>query len=388
MVAALVAVAVLVLAGAAVAVFFLVHDHAAATPLTEEEARSRVAASLEAVNGAFDGDDPANGLSKADAQITEPTGGEAGPFGGFGGGHLTIEWGRDGARQMKVDGSNGPVSVSFTMTCTKDRLAVEFGAQAFVSRPYVDGVPDCMDPFGDGSEEDLESGSPLDVLQDLDSVEVTVNDDGTVHAVGSQNGTTVEIDLDAQGRMTSLKATGLEEGTWTMTLEYGSRRTISLPSGAKLMPATVDSTLTPSGGGRQGYEVKSSPQRPPLSEMEIHVVPYDSYGFGDDGGDGSDAGVLPGTVVFPADVAGPQVQGNYTVQYRDADGDGKVSPLDTWEVMDASVAGDPYGFPSMHAVLYDEVAKGEANGNPVGMPGLGWLPVAGLALGLALLRRR
>jgi hypothetical protein len=153
------------------------------------------------------------------------------------------------------------------------------------------------------------------------------------------------------------------------------------------MPAEVQADEG-GDGGKRTFRVVSSPQEPPLAEMEVHVQDY-SFGSGDGGSGDASAGA----VRFPADVAGPQVQGNYTVQYHDADGDGKVSAGDSWDFVDAAAAAagdDPFSFGSMQqVVLYDEVAQGDVNESPLlGAPGLGWPPLAGLALGLALLRRR
>jgi hypothetical protein len=382
---AIVAAAVLVLSIAAAAAFILLRKDAP-SDLSPEEAQKRVAASLDAAAAVMGGDDPESDLVKVDVSGAPPAG-SAG-LGDIGRMHLVMEWGRDGARQMTVDASNGPVTISFTMTCSKDRRAMEYAGEAYVSRPYVDGAPvDCTEPFtGEGEEAGVEEGvPPLDEL-DASGADITVHDDGSIHAELTQEGATVKMDIDAKGRLTSMTATEPGEGTFTMTYQYGARRALNLPSDAKLMPAEVQADES-GDGGKRVFRVVSSPQEPPLSEMEVHVQDY-SFGFGD--GDSSDP--ADGAVRFPADVAGPQVQGNYTVQYHDADGDGKVSAGDSWDFTDAAAAAagdDPFSFgPMQEVVLYDEAAKGDVNSSPLGAPGLGWLPLAGLALGLALLRRR
>jgi hypothetical protein len=382
---AVVAAAVLVLSIAAAATFLLLRDGSGpdAASLSDEDARSRVAASLEAASGMFAGEEPEDDLVKAEATAWPPADAEAGGFlDGIGHMHMVMEWGRDGAQQVTIDASNGPVTFALTMTCTKERRAMEYGGEAFVSRPYLDGAPDCADM---GSEEEGALGEDTMPLEGLSAVNATlaVHDDGSIHAEVSQDGVTAQLDLDPQGRLTSLVATSPEQGSWTMTYTYGARRQLSLPVNAKLMPAEVESSPSAGYGALQTWTVASSPQAPPLSEMEVRVQPYDF----DEGGSNGSGGE---TYSFPADVAGPQVQGNYTVTYHDADGDGKVSKGDSWESYDATGVGTESDWPGIppQVLLYDKAAKGAVNSDPLGMPGLGWVPLAGLALGLALLRRR
>jgi hypothetical protein len=405
-VVAIVAVALVVLAGAAVATAFLLRGGSDPSPLTEEQARSRVAASLLAADGLFSGEAADGDLVRMDGRATPAAGGASGePFGDFGNMHMVAEWGRDGASQLRLDAANGPVTVAFTMTCAEGRRAMEYGGEAFVSRPYVDGAPDCLELFG-GEEEDGEGfgEEAFPTLEELraEDAAITVLGDGGVRAEFDEDGARVVMLLDARGRLRSLEAEAPGEGTWTVAMEYGSRRSLSLPEDASLMPAEVESMESHGeetgeeygsvdAGGPRVWEVLSSPQEPPLSEMEVRIQPY---GFGFDGfgeGDGEEA---PGeTLSFPAHVKGPQVQGNYTVQYHDADGDGKVSEGDTWELTDAAqvaASEDPWSFDfaDYEVVLYDKVADGAVNTDPLGMPGPGWLALAGLALGAALLRRR
>lgn len=400
---AIAAVALLVLGGAAAATYLLAGGGGKAEPLTEAEARSRLEASLLAASDLFSGEAAGDDLVKMDARATPPEGGTDEPFGSFGSMHLVVEWGRDAAQQVTLDAANGPVTISFKMTCADDRRALEYGGEAYVSRRYVDGIDDCMDLFGDGEgmEDGFgEQGPSLEELEAEDAV-ITVRDDGTIHAEITQDGVAATIELDAKGRLVSVESESADEGSWTMAMSYGSRRELSLPSGAKPLPAEVETYQEPESGKRV-WVVDESPHEPPLDEMEIRLRPY-GFDFDDDFVDGSGGQDEEGAeadldvLSFPAHVRGPQVQGNYTVEYHDNDGDGKVSAGDSWDLVDAAEAAeeegdDPFGFsvsfPDYEVVLYDKPAKGYVDESPMGAPGLGWLALAALALGLAALRRR
>lgn len=409
-------VGVLVLAGAAAAVAYFALGGDEPSALSEEEARTRVAASLEAVGAAMTGQSDDDELRKLTI-VTESEGAPSGPedfFGGMGDMTATIEYGRDDRVRFDLHMASGAVTVAFTMICTPERQYMIAGGETYASRPAVvpadedDGEAMCQDFDEDGMLN--ETFPPLEELAAEDA-DITRNGDGSVRAVmdDPEEGRFV-VEIDAKGRVRSVVAEppaeeGLDMGM-AMTFEYGDRSTIDTPDEFQLLPASVE-FMQDWDDGAQTWTVVESREEPPLGDFEARV--QDSMSFGDE----------EAKAVFELDDASLQTVGNLTFRFTDADGDGKLSEGDSFVVDDRGVeeadapsppptppapcdpedfdcdssAYDEYdsgfdsAFPSYEVVVYDRVAKGEVNSGYSEMPNPAWLALAALALAGLLARR-
>lgn len=426
LVAATAIVAVLLIAGLATAGWFLLRG-GEASPLSEAEAESRVAAALQAVPGSIAGDAAADDLREVTMEMEPAQRTPAGPedfFGAFGKMEVTTEYGRDGVVRFDLDMASGAITVAFTMICTPTQTFMLAGGETYGSRPRaapdadacsaMDGSDGMFPFFGEGlggegeglepAEGDGVDGpfSPLEAMQAEDA-DITRRGDGTVKAELDQDGAHVTLELDAQGRMRSLVAE-TPEGTFTITHRYGDRSVIALPGDYDLLPAEVEVDSV-TDGAVQTWTVESSPQEPPLADFEVRLQDWgSSFGFDEDQGPEDRLATFTLT-------SAPQTQGNFTFRFNDADGDGKLTAGDSYSVEDLEQAAedaaaaaeegnatedDPFDFdfdfdfPTHEAVLYDVHADGAVNSTPMEMPAppAAWLAVAVLALALALRRRR
>jgi MYXO-CTERM domain-containing protein len=247
--------------------------------------------------------------------------------------------------------------------------------------------------MGEGGEDDLmlsEGVPPLENLSVSDG-DITRKGDGSVHAEIDQDGQHVVLEIGSDGRLRHITASSPDEGTWEMTFEYGSRSAISAPKDFKLLPATVELSQDQPSGALQTWTVVSSPEEPPLQDLEVRVQDW-GFGYYDD----EDYEATSGSPLasFPLDGGSPQSLGNYTFTFRDADHDGKLSAGDSYSLHDAALEADAADgeysiFPDYQVVLYDVLADGEVNSGFAEMPSPAWLALGALAFaGLAARRRR
>ncbi|HUR26218.1 MAG TPA: hypothetical protein VM327_09430 [Candidatus Thermoplasmatota archaeon] len=416
-------VGVLVLAGAAAAVAYFALRGEAPRALTEEEARTRVAASLQAVGDAMTGQAQDDDLRKVTI-VTESQGAPSGPedfFGGMGDMTATIEYGKGDRVRFDLHMARGAVTVAFTMICTPERQYMIAGGETYASRPAV--VP-ATDEEGDAMCQDLDEGGLNETMPALEALEagetvITRNGDGSLHAVGEdlEEGH-IEMDIDAKGRVRKVTATppaGEDpDMTMAMTFEYGERSSIETPEDFQLMPASVEFEQD-RDNGEQTWTVVASREEPPLGDFEVRVQDYGTSSY-DEG-----AAMEPGQAIFGMEDSSLQTAGNITFRFTDADGDGKLSSGDSFVVRDSTAgtsgsggqapAADPcndpascdpacdpdrrcwaefgdFDAPSYSIVVYDRVAKGDVNSGFSEMPSPAWLALAALAFaGLASRRQ-
>ncbi len=366
--------------------------------LSEEEARQRVEASLQAAGMAFTGEAGDDDLRKVTIEADQ---GDATPseatdfFTGLGTMTMTIEYGKSDRVKFDLHVASGAVTVAFTMICTPERQYLVAGGQAYASRPTVDGSlgdSPCRDVDG----MDLnESVPPLEEL-DLEAAEIDRHGDGSLTATidDPEDGHFV-VEIDAEGRVRTITATVSEEGqemTMVMTYEYGGRSTIDVPTDFQLMPASVELDQQ-SDGATQTWTVTGSPEEPPLGDFEVRVQEFgSSFGFGDEEVD-------PDAVLatFELEDTVEQTEGNLTFRFSDADDDGKLSAGDSFVVTDRSQADEnasedgfsfDFSFFAYDVVLYDRVADGEVNSGFAEAPSPAWLALAALALAGLVAHRR
>jgi hypothetical protein len=404
---------VLVLAGAAAAVAYFAMRGEDPQPLTEAEARTRLAASLQAAGDALSGQATDGDLR----QITIAVDQDGSPasagdfFGGIGKMGATIDYGKADRVRFALHLTSGAVTVDFSMICTPERQYMIAGGETYASRPVVApdpegeaGLRDCNQFSEDGFDEGV---PPLEELEAEDA-ELDRHPDGSLTATMDDEEGQYVIEIGADGKVRTISATMEEDGhrmTMVMTYLYGARSTIDVPSEFTLVPATVDLSEESTATSKT-WTVESSPEEPPLEDFEVRVQDYQVEYEYDEAWDESDrvAGV------FALDSGRRQVSGNVTFTFTDADGDGKLSAGDSFVVEDRSVEqptaqemgwqedqadeyseyyGDrgysyfPYG-----AVLYDNVADGEVNSGYQSMPSPLWLTLAGLGVAGLLLQRR
>jgi MYXO-CTERM domain-containing protein len=393
-VVAIVVVGVLVLAGAAAAVAFFALRGEAPQELTEAEAQARVQASLQAASDALVGESSDGELRKVTAEADPPeSAAPSGPddlFGGFGQMRMTVDYGRDDVVRFDLHMSSGAVTVAFTLYCTPERQYMVAGGEAYASRPSVAAEGEPCSEFRDGftmGEEGAEEDGPLPLGGlEASQADITRNKDGSLHAEFDEEGDHVAVDLDPQGRLQAVTVVSPEEGTWSMAYEYGDRQAISPPEDFTLLPASV-ALEEDSQGGRHTWSVMDSPEEPPLVDFEVRVQDYaSSFDFDGDGGSPE-----PAILATFGLTAAPQSDGNLTFRFTDADGDGKLTAGDSFEIVDGTTAADEassFSYFPYQVVLYDRVAEGEVNSGFNEMPSPAWLALAALALaGLASRRR-
>ncbi|MHB1262554.1 MAG: hypothetical protein ACYC2H_12660 [Thermoplasmatota archaeon] len=391
-------VGVLVLAGAAAAVAYFAMRDGPAGALSEEEARQRVEASLQAAGTAFTGDASDGDLRKltveADPDESTPSG-ATDLFTGFGKMTMTVEYGKADRVKFDLNMASGAVTVAFTMICTPERQYMVAGGEAYASRPTVDGsVGDnpCREMDGMGLNESV---PPLEELES-EAADIERHDDGSLTATidDPEDGRFV-VEIDTKGRVRTITATISEDGqemTMVMTYDYGDRSTIEVPTDFKLMPASVELDQQ-SDGATQTWTVTGSPEEPPLGDFEVRVQDFGtSFGF-----DGEEADPDAGLATFELEDAAEQTQGNLTFRFNDADTDGTLSAGDSFVVTDLSRADETtsedefafdFSYFAYDVVLYDRVADGEVNSGFAEAPSPAWLALAALAFAGLVARRR
>lgn len=408
-------VGLLVLGGAAAAFFFLGFGGASggARELSDAEARERVEASLLAAGGALTGEAGDDELRKVTIEAEGPDSPPSGTNDLFGGGlgatTMTIEHGRDGAVRLDLSMQSGALTVAFTIVCTPERQYMVVGGQAYASRKAADpSATDCGDSLGDMGFADAAEAGEAPPFEELEAADATIDTrpDGSVHAEFDEDGQHIEIDVDPDGRVRLVTATGGDVGHVTMEFDYGTRSRVIVPEDFELMPAQVE-VEQDSDGALQTWTVTESREEPPLGELEVRVQEFGFGSFGDDfsgfgdGGDGFDEGTddegfdAPDQAILATFELeeGDQTSGNLTFRFEDADGDGKLSTGDWYTLHDSALEPEEddfgfAGFADYEVVLYDVLADGEVNSGP-STPLPSWLvPLTLGILALALRRRQ
>lgn len=394
-VVAITVVAALVLAGAAAGALLLLRGGGSASALSEEEAEARVADALMGVSGALSGQSGSGSLRKVTMEMESdapPSGSDDLLGGGLGDMDLTVLYGREGRVRFDLEMRSGAVTVAFTAICTPRQQFLVVGGETYGSREAVadsgeacSGVDDVFGPL-EGAEGE-EAPFPAFDEEEARDAELERHGDGSVTARLVEDGMEMVVEVDPDGRLTEVRGEA-EDGTFEMLFDYGARSAIPLPDDYELLPASVGLVEGATEAGRTTWTVESSPQVPPLDELEVRIQDF-SFGLGGFLPDGGEA-----RATF-ALVAGEQRQGNYTFAFTDADGDGRLGAGDSFAVTDLDAAADDggeafgLGFRAYDAVLYDKAADGAVNSTPQGVPapGAAWLALGLAGLALALRRR-
>lgn len=340
-----------------------------AAPLTDEEAHARVAEALAAGMAALNGEATDGSLRGVTAVMGE--GGESMT--------LQVDYGKDGVVRFRLGG------MAITLTCA-DRIYLATSDVSLASRPnVVRPEGSCLLWPGSYGYLGSDAGS-FAFLKTMDPRQgnVTQARDGTLHAgLEGEQGSKATVEVDPQGRIQALQATasdGNETVSTRATFSYGSRSRIDLPKESKLMPAGVD-LREDANGSAHAWAIAASPQEPPLGELEVQLwdadKPYEGH---------TDAPAHDGRhALHRLDLIDGREQavGNGTFRFVDADGDGRLSAGDSYEVR----ASDGNGTFPYDVILFDRLAGAEANSGFDMAPSPAWLVPAALAVGLAVLRR-
>ncbi|MFO1533193.1 MAG: hypothetical protein ABR562_05790, partial [Thermoplasmatota archaeon] len=316
-------------------------------------------------------------------------GGSGGMFGGGQGSFtLGVEWGASDTVKLDVSIQSGMLQMSFASYCTPRGTVMTFGGKSVRERPEAGANP-CgdMDPARglgglSGGSPGADSPVPFDLVAPPGMDVKVSGDEVTATWVQGANTTTLHMEKrSGDWRITSIEETN-GKATLTMTLDYGARQSIAVPTDAQLEPAKIDAKTGFVDGGSAGtysWQAMTSRQRPALSDFEVRVFRPDSYA----GSSADSASSTPPVATFRMDGAAGERSGNFTFTYVDADRDGKVTAGDSFTL---ASPGWKSGW-TYDVVVYDVPGHGAVNTSHLTPPvGLALLVVA--LVGAALVRRR
>lgn len=250
--------------------------------------------------------------------------------------------------------------ISMKVYCGETRSITQLGQRAMEGRSQNEMCPGAT-PGESIFEGDLEVSS------------VEERDDGTLRAdvvSTSSDGerTLLDVTVDAEGRVSRMTIENAT-GTFEFEVDYGPRRTISMPQATARIPADI-SFREDFSDGTYSWSATAHNDTVDLGEFEVRVTDTD------DSGDE--------VIVATFDPTDPssQEEAGFAFQFQD-DGDGFLTAGDSF-----TISNDNWTYIwEYDVVVWDRWAEAGLGEFPLPLPGPLWV-VAVLGLGAILWRRR
>lgn len=290
-----------------------------------------------------------------------------------------------GGSIKKLEGSFSSAETSFTadvaIEVSDNRVLVFTISAGIISMKVYCGKTDSVTQIG---QEAMEGRSRNELCPDespgesvfegeLEVTSVEERDDGTLRAdvvsTSSKGDRTVlDVTLDPEGRVSRMTIEN-ETATAELEVDYGPRRTISMPQATSRVPADV-SFREDFSDGTYSWRATAHNDTVGLDEFEVRVTETD------------DSGNEVIVATFDPSDPSSQEEAGFTFRFQD-DGDGALTMGDSF-----TVSNDDWTYIwEYDVVVFDRWAEAGLGEFPLPLPGPIWV-VAVFLVGAVLWRRR